>query len=94
MLLNDTIQCEHETFFVYANHQSYIRSRVETAGSLVIANGHFLSLINNIDQIYSGITSGRVLYGEILYTKMQKPHRLKRNLQETVCKQMQKKINF
>ena len=30
----------------------------------------FLFLIMNIIQIYSGITSGRVLDGELLYTKI------------------------
>ena len=50
---------------------------------------------DNIIKIYSGITSGRVLDGELLYTKIlefnlfAKPRRLERNLHETVCNQLQ-----
>ena len=70
--------------------------------------------IITIIQVYSGITRGRVLDGELLYTNIlevslfafayrllhedfssidRAPHRLKRNLHETVCRQMQT-INF
>ena len=37
---------------------------------------------------YSGITSGRVLDGELLYTEILEV-KLERNLHETVCRQMQ-----
>ena len=53
-------------------------------------------LTSNTIQVYSGITSGRVLDGELLYTKIlevnlfaAEPRRLKRNLHETVCRQME-----
>ena len=37
--------------------------------------------------MYSGITSGRVLDGELLYTKiLEMSRRLKRNPHETVCR--------
>ena len=44
--------------------------------------------------MYSGITSGRVLNGELLYTKILEVNcnmsrRVGRNLYETVCRQMQ-----
>ena len=42
--------------------------------------------IYNTIHIYSGITSGRVLSGELLYTES---CRVGRNLYETVCRQMQ-----
>ena len=57
--------------------------------------------IYNIIHIYSGITSGRVLNGELLYTKILEvnlfafAYRLfhedffMRNLPETVCRQVQ-----
>ena len=47
----------------------------------------FISII----QIYSIIASGRVLDGELLYTKILEgePRWLERNLHETVCRQMQ-----
>ena len=44
--------------------------------------------IGNIIQINSGITSGRVLDGELFYTQ-RVPRKLERNLYETVCRQMQ-----
>ena len=51
-------------------------------------------------QIYSGITSGRVLDGELLYTEILEVNlftfayrlfscKLERNLHETICRQMQ-----
>ena len=35
---------------------------------------------NHIDQIYSGITSGRVLNGELLYTKILEVNLFERNV--------------
>ena len=53
----------------------------------------------NTIHMYSGITSGRVLNGELLYTKILEVNlfafaynmsrRVGRNLYETVCRQMQ-----
>ena len=46
----------------------------------------------NTIRMYSGITSGRVLNGELLYTKILEVNLFAfayRNLYETVCRQMQ-----
>ena len=62
--------------------------------ALAIANR-----ISNAIHMYSGITSGKVLDGELLYTKILEVNlfamyrRLQRNLHETVCRQMQTKLN-
>ena len=59
-------------------------------------NDMHIYLFNTI-HMYSGITSGRVLNGELLYTKILEvkteicnmSRRVGRNLYETVCRQMQ-----
>ena len=81
-----------------------------SAWTLVMdTNKHCVNRLNIYDTIhmYSGITSGRVLYGELLYPKILEVDlfafayrlfledfssidgALKRNLHETVCRQMQ-----